>query len=307
MTKRKCSVEGCDREYSAKGFCQMHYHRVRRGKDLNAPPRGPRTTTCTVEGCDREHVAKGLCTLHYARALRGASLDDPINSGRPERKCAVEGCGRAGRLKGYCSKHFTELTKEQGVVRKEVTCSADRCGSKAAANGLCVHHRLREFTGVDLNSPYVPYAITRGECEKPRDWAVRCIKVTAAFFQTDSPSSRMHRSVYKDLGLLTDVRCTQIFGTWSKAVEAANLTTNEPPRTYTRSWTWDDIEIWLVKFVKEGPTRKSYREYESWARAMRDDGCPSAQTVRNHAAERDMKWSDVIYMIREDYIWSDPD
>jgi len=49
-------------------LCAMHYHRQRAGKDMDAPRQGERT--CTVEGCGRKHTAKGYCMTHYSRWLK---------------------------------------------------------------------------------------------------------------------------------------------------------------------------------------------------------------------------------------------
>ena len=72
---KKCSVEGCERKYFAKGYCSLHDGRVRR---TGAP--GPaqrlhnqplKNRTCSLEGCDRRHYAKGLCNLHWTRLTNG--------------------------------------------------------------------------------------------------------------------------------------------------------------------------------------------------------------------------------------------
>ncbi len=36
------------------------------------------TTTCTAPACDRGAIARGLCQAHYQRQRRGRSLDEPI-------------------------------------------------------------------------------------------------------------------------------------------------------------------------------------------------------------------------------------
>lgn len=41
--------------------------------------------TCIAPNCDRKYVAKGLCQTHYARAKRGISLDLPIRRPLAER------------------------------------------------------------------------------------------------------------------------------------------------------------------------------------------------------------------------------
>jgi len=35
---RTCTIEGCDRPSKTRGYCNLHYLRLQRGKDMNAPP-----------------------------------------------------------------------------------------------------------------------------------------------------------------------------------------------------------------------------------------------------------------------------
>lgn len=37
MTKRICKIDGCEREYEAKGLCKLHNERRRAGRDLQTP------------------------------------------------------------------------------------------------------------------------------------------------------------------------------------------------------------------------------------------------------------------------------
>lgn len=39
-------------------------------------------TCCTISDCDRPHAAKGLCDAHYRRLRRGLPIEVPIRSGR---------------------------------------------------------------------------------------------------------------------------------------------------------------------------------------------------------------------------------
>lgn len=65
-----CSVDGCGRQSSAGGLCQMHYQRKRTGVadwDTLAPQRMKRGAECAEDGCDRPVQARGRCTMHYQR------------------------------------------------------------------------------------------------------------------------------------------------------------------------------------------------------------------------------------------------
>jgi hypothetical protein len=48
----------------------MHHQRLRKGRDMDAPPQGKskRVEFCTIEGCETLTLAKGLCTRHYSQA-----------------------------------------------------------------------------------------------------------------------------------------------------------------------------------------------------------------------------------------------
>lgn len=64
---RLCSIDGCNRPYHARSWCQLHYERWKRLGD-------PLSTTlreiCSIEGCEGKHLAKGFCSLHYHRLKR---------------------------------------------------------------------------------------------------------------------------------------------------------------------------------------------------------------------------------------------
>ena len=62
-----CAVTHCDRRATAKGYCNPHYLRSRRGKPMDKPirPKSVQWVGCLVEGCDRDHHSKGFCTTHY--------------------------------------------------------------------------------------------------------------------------------------------------------------------------------------------------------------------------------------------------
>ena len=71
-----CSVDGCDRRYRARGFCNLHYLRWRRHGD----PLTVRTRPKCVF-CDQPHRARGFCWSHYARWRRAGKKDPHLESG----------------------------------------------------------------------------------------------------------------------------------------------------------------------------------------------------------------------------------
>lgn len=65
-----CSVEGCKRAYRAKGYCNVHFNKWRRGELAKKP----RYKICGEENCHKPMVAWGLCQTHYDKAAgKGAA------------------------------------------------------------------------------------------------------------------------------------------------------------------------------------------------------------------------------------------
>lgn len=80
-TGKKCKHPGCTRIKVAKGYCELHYRRLKRGVDLDGYVRGslvPENGLCCMKGCGRPHEAKGYCQAHILRLKRGADLTPPI-------------------------------------------------------------------------------------------------------------------------------------------------------------------------------------------------------------------------------------
>jgi hypothetical protein len=64
-----CSVEGCEGDHFGKGYCNLHYNRMRRSgtTDLVLTRK---TRLCEIDGCDRKHFSSGCCEMHYRRMAR---------------------------------------------------------------------------------------------------------------------------------------------------------------------------------------------------------------------------------------------
>lgn len=156
----KCYADGCDRIVSARGLCQGHYNRERRGIDLSIPldrklngrwQRPPRAKpACSVADCNRPAQSKTLCATHYSRTRAGLSLEKAL---RP-------------RIKGG------------------KPCSVESCGRKADARGLCHAHHERARNGLEVNRGLRSAAIERAcpICARPfrRDKAAYCSRECAA-------------------------------------------------------------------------------------------------------------------------------
>jgi hypothetical protein len=57
-----CKAENCDRTVRAKGYCDRHYRKWRKGLMGK-----PRYRTCTEEGCLKRRVRKSLCEEHWLK------------------------------------------------------------------------------------------------------------------------------------------------------------------------------------------------------------------------------------------------
>lgn len=64
---RTCKAENCNGPVRAKGYCERHYRKWRKGLMGK-----PRYRTCTEEGCRKPRIRKSLCEEHWAKKYRKA-------------------------------------------------------------------------------------------------------------------------------------------------------------------------------------------------------------------------------------------
>lgn len=57
-----CKADGCDKDVRAKGYCDPHYRKWRKGKMGK-----PRHTSCNEKDCGKARVRRGLCAEHFAK------------------------------------------------------------------------------------------------------------------------------------------------------------------------------------------------------------------------------------------------
>ena len=68
-----CSVDQCEKKSFCKGYCRIHYDRIRKHGDPNVGRK--KRSTCSVENCESLAKSNGMCAMHYARFKRHA---DPL-------------------------------------------------------------------------------------------------------------------------------------------------------------------------------------------------------------------------------------
>ncbi len=112
-----CIAEGCKKKGRARGWCDAHYARWRKGQDMDAPIKyRDEVRLCSWEGCSRPHSSKGFCSLHYYRNSAGKSMDEPPLQRIPGGGiCKVEGCERPWRSRQYCGTHYERWRRGQDI------------------------------------------------------------------------------------------------------------------------------------------------------------------------------------------------
>jgi hypothetical protein len=167
-----CSVEECDREVVARGWCRRHYSRWQRTGQIEARAWKPQGD-CTVEGCDQPTWSGGLCEMHRwrVRAHGNPGSAAPLKQRRKKDPslCQVEGCERKRKGAVYCHLHSERLRRTgevgpaepirtRGVVRArsdgyvrltlpngrrvlEHVLAMEKILGRRLANGENVHHR----------------------------------------------------------------------------------------------------------------------------------------------------------------------
>jgi transcriptional regulator with XRE-family HTH domain len=141
-----CSVEGCEREHKARGFCQMHYQKWRKyGDPLVEKNQKNIGLECSVAGCELRAVAKGYCDKHYTRLRETGSLE-VVRTSNKGKICSVERCDHDARALGYCNSHYKRFKRygdplvSKQVVYSGQACSVEGCEKKPDARGYCKSH-----------------------------------------------------------------------------------------------------------------------------------------------------------------------
>ena len=152
-----CTLEDCQREHRALGFCNPHYLMFKRYGDPEYSRPLLNSGLCSV-GCERDAVKRGMCAPH-ARRLR--LYGDP--HGKPERKqvpaklCTVDGCSKPFMSRDMCNMHYSRMlrtgTTEPRGGRAE--CTVDECLRPHRAHGYCGLHLQRYYKHGDPGPAYL--------------------------------------------------------------------------------------------------------------------------------------------------------
>lgn len=157
---KTCSVEGCDRQYRAKGLCFMHWKRQRRGAPMDGS--GKRSLTarpCAVDTCTHmttSGLEPPLCAGHKDRRRYARRAGRPINLAAPREPgqvCRGPECGRPVRANGLCVTHYAQERRGEGLapIRRRAHRTSNAEGyvlvwapdePGTSARGYIMEHRL---------------------------------------------------------------------------------------------------------------------------------------------------------------------
>ena len=135
MQRGICSVDGCDKPHKARGWCNSHYGRFKRGVEVGVSLRQRdrnKPSCCIEEGCDSPVKAKGLCHKHYQALLRYGFVKNP-NRKKPTKSCCITECEGIVYCQDRCHAHYMKLR----VYRQHNLTEENYNQLLAEQNGVC--------------------------------------------------------------------------------------------------------------------------------------------------------------------------
>lgn len=115
-----CSEQNCDRPHYGRGYCRLHWSRVKRNghAQLIADP----NKKCSVFGCGEKHMARGLCSKHYQRVAKNGTLTPKFHKGvgveeRIRRKSAATNNGCFEYQGKLTKKGYAHVKNDEGKMR----------------------------------------------------------------------------------------------------------------------------------------------------------------------------------------------
>lgn len=129
---RICTISGCEGKHKANGYCNKHYHRVRKYGDPFANfTQIKEIKDCTVNDCKKIAATLNLCQMHYRRYKLYGDPEIRINNYRSYVSCSVPECKKKHSSKGYCKVHYQSILKPE-IARR----SKRRRRAKKLENGI---------------------------------------------------------------------------------------------------------------------------------------------------------------------------
>lgn len=152
MSNRTCSAPNCERHHSSKGYCNMHYQRMRTHGYLEKP-----TECFTCEHCgevkvqDKRGPKPKYCSKECGYASYRGRTRDEANARRrakrtkkPLTKRACEECGESFMAKRKDAKFCAQRCVNRWMDKHNpIRCSESDCDRGVRATGLCSMHWRR--------------------------------------------------------------------------------------------------------------------------------------------------------------------
>jgi hypothetical protein len=131
MFPRRCSFDGCDKPFLAKGYCSAHYRQLRKGQPLRplrpfygkVRPYGPigpcrfndlpQVQSGEWELCLATRSTGGWCAGHAAQWYEKRPLK-PIRRWRTG--CDFPDCMNRHSCRGYCAAHYQQLRQGKALT-----------------------------------------------------------------------------------------------------------------------------------------------------------------------------------------------
>jgi hypothetical protein len=128
-----CKIDNCGQKAIAKGFCRIHYYRMKRGVPLNQTknyhPSNP-LLKCRVEGCNKyTPSAVQLCNKHYRR------WKDRIPMAIKDLRIGDTNWNWNGGIAEYPNQNLMRKNRLVKIGQQHVKCEI--CGHK----GDKIHHK----------------------------------------------------------------------------------------------------------------------------------------------------------------------
>lgn len=74
-----CSIDGCDNETAARGWCKRHYNQwYKTGTPIVKPRKTP--DPCSHNDCDQPSAARGMCKKHWYQWRRNEATEDQLQT-----------------------------------------------------------------------------------------------------------------------------------------------------------------------------------------------------------------------------------
>ena len=149
---RICSINGCEKIHSSRGYCVTHY------KKLWTTGAFGNEKECSVTECLNKSSVKGYCPKHYTWARQNGLIDS-------SKKCTVEGCDKNHSARGYCKSHYSKAIRS-GKFSDYRKCEVNDCDKPHASNGYCERHSVvyRRYK-IDPSEYENIYKLQDGSCE----------------------------------------------------------------------------------------------------------------------------------------------